>query len=182
MNMHTCIVFIANQVYTSIYRSMQVFFESNVVFNAIWWAIWCSQFVQLQIRIISIPNHKYSWVSGEEGGIVSTVSGGMRYIRIVSRIISGGEGGIVEARWAATCVRIMKVTLNSPVNIVLMARAIITPLLHTPSDFSPFQFHFHSLKDLQLFANNHKFLDSIANPVLANQVCQCHWETKKCQW
>ena len=71
----------------------------------------------------------------------------------------------MEARWAATCVRIMKVTLNSPVNIAFMARTIITPILQTPSDFSPFQFHFHSLKDLQLFANNHKCLDSIANPV-----------------
>lgn len=28
------------------------------------------KFVQLQISIINIPNHKYSGVSGEEGGIV----------------------------------------------------------------------------------------------------------------
>lgn len=56
-------------------------------------------------------------------------------------------------------------TISSPVNIVLLARSVINPQLHTPSEFFLFQFQFHSLEDLQLLANNHKFLDSIAIPV-----------------
>lgn len=84
---------------------------------------------------------------------MSVVSGGgMRYIHIVSGVVSGGEGGIVEggivdagileAGWAATRVRIMKVTISSPVNIVLLARTVITPQLHTPSEFFLFNFSF----------------------------------------
>ena len=52
------------------------------------------------------------------------------------------EPGILEARWAATCVRIMKVTMSSRVNIVLMTRTAMNPQLHTPSEFVLFNFSF----------------------------------------
>ena len=83
----------------------------------------------------------------ERDSVESQWEGGMRYICAVSEIISGREGGIAEPailedRWATTCVRIMKVTMSSPVNNVLMARAVITPQLHTPSEFVLFNFSF----------------------------------------
>ena len=118
---------------------------------------------------------------------MSIVSGGRGLgiqLCIVSGIISGGEGGIVEpgileARWAATCIRIMKVTMSSPVNIVLMARTAINPQLHTPSEFV--LFNFSSLfGGSSIVGQQSQIFGLHCNScVLANQVCQCHWETKK---
>ena len=56
------------------------------------------------------------------------------------------------------------IAVSSPVNIIFMARTVIVPQLHTPSQFFLFNFSF-TLEDLPLLANTHKFLDSIAIPV-----------------
>lgn len=103
---------------------------------------------------------------------------GMRYIRIVSRIISGEERRIVEprileARRASTCVRIMRVTLSSVVNIVFMARTVIIPTTHT------LWISVSLLGGSSFVGQRSQIFGLHCNScVLANQVYQSHWETK----